>query len=891
MRKNFLLIKKERQTHEILHKNLYNRYKLFVILVTGLFFSTFSFAQKQPYQDPGLPSAERAKDLIARLTLEEKASLLFDQSPAIPRLGIKKFNWWSEALHGLANNDNVTVFPEPIGMAASFNDSLVYKIFNATSDEVRAKYHDAIRSGKENRRFLSLSVWTPNVNIFRDPRWGRGQETYGEDPYLTSRMGVAVVKGLQGPADAKYRKLLACAKHYAVHSGPEWSRHTLNLHQVKPRDLYETYLPAFKSLVMEADVRQVMCAYQRLDDEPCCGNNRLLQTILRDNWGFKHIVVSDCGAITDFYTSHKVSSDAVHASAKGALAGTDVECVWEGYAFKSLPEAVSRGLITEKEIDKHLLRVLIGRFDLGDMDDDSVVPWAGIPMSVVNNQVHRKLALDMALESMTLLQNKNNILPLKRTTKKIAVIGPNADNDPMLWGNYNGKPVRTINILNGIRAKMPANGLLYDKACDLVENKVTQSYFSQCSIDGKKGFKATYWNNREMKGEPVITEQIVNALKLTTAGQHEFASGVQLESFSALYETEFVAANTEEIVFKGGATGSMQLYVNGILVRRTNNWRTLLSKISYKVEHGKKYKIEVRFAQLNNWQANIEFDFGKEIDIDFSGLVNKLKGIDVVVFVGGLSTLLEGEEMPVSYPGFKGGDRTDIQLPEVQRNCLKALKAAGKKVIFVNCSGSAIGLVPETVTCDAILQAWYGGESGGQAVADVLFGDYNPAGKLPVTFYKDTTQLADFEDYSMKGRTYRYMSGPLFQFGFGLSYTTFSIGNAQLSKTEISNNESIELSIPVTNTGKRNGTEIVQVYVRKPGDSDGVLKTLRGFKRIDVAAGKTAMANLMLPSAAFEFFDNMQGKMSVTPGAYELLYGNSSAEKDLKVVKISIKQQ
>lgn len=865
------------------------QFVLFSVLFLFFLLSTPAIAQKLPYQDPNLGSEERAKDLISRLTLEEKASLLFDQSPAIPRLGIKKFNWWSEALHGLANNDNVTVFPEPVGMAASFDDSLVYRVFDATSDEVRAKYHEALRNGKENRRFLSLSVWTPNVNIFRDPRWGRGQETYGEDPYLTSRMGVAVVKGLQGPAGSRYRKLLACAKHYAVHSGPEWSRHTLNLYQVKPRDLYETYLPAFRSLVIDADVRQVMCAYQRLDDEPCCGNNRLLQTILRESWGFKHVVVSDCGAITDFYTSHKVSSDAVHASAKGALAGTDVECVWEGYAYKSLPEAVSRGLITEQEIDKHLLRVLIGRFDLGDMDEDALVPWANIPMSVVNNEAHRKLAFDMALESMTLLQNRNNTLPLKRNIKKIAVIGPNADNDPMLWGNYNGKPVRTINILHGLRSKMPAGSVLYDKGCDLVENKVTQSYFSQCSTDGKKGFKATYWNNRELTGEPVITEQLTDPLKLTTAGQHEFASGVQLENFSALYETEFAAAQTEEIVFKCGATGSMQLYVNGTLVNRTNNWRTLLSRIPYKVERGKKYKIEVRFAQLNNWQANIEFDFGREVDVDFSGLINKLKGIEVVIFAGGLSTLLEGEEMPVSYPGFKGGDRTDIQLPEVQRNCLKALKAAGKKLIFVNCSGSAIGMVPETETCDAILQAWYGGESGGQAIADVLFGDYNPSGKLPVTFYRDTTQLADFEDYSMKGRTYRYMADPLFQFGFGLSYTTFSIGSAQLSKSEIRNNESIGLSVPITNTGKRNGTEILQVYVRKTGDSDGPLKTLRGFTRVTIAAGKTTTAVVSLPPSAFEFFDGNYGKMTVAAGEYEILYGNSSAAKDLKLVKVAIK--
>ncbi len=867
---------------------LYTITKTKAAIGAALLFSTFSVAQQLPYKDPSLSSEERAKDLTARLTLEEKASLLFDQSPAIPRLGIKKFNWWSEALHGLANNDNVTVFPEPVGMAASFDDSLVYRIFDATSDEVRAKYHDAIRHGKENRRFLSLSVWTPNVNIFRDPRWGRGQETYGEDPYLTSRMGVAVVKGLQGPADAKYRKLLACAKHYAVHSGPEWSRHTLNLYQVNPRDLYETYLPAFKSLVTEADVRQVMCAYQRLDDEPCCGNNRLLQTILRDNWGFKYVVVSDCGAITDFYTSHKVSSDAVHASAKGALAGTDVECVWEGYAFKSLPEAVAKGLITEKEIDKHLVRVLTGRFDLGDMDDDALVPWANIPMSVVNNEAHRKLALDMARESMTLLQNNKNILPVKRSTKRIAVIGPNADNDPMLWGNYNGKPVRTINILNGIRSKLPANSVLYDKACDLVENKVTQSYFSQSSINGKKGFTATYWNNREQQGAPVITEQITNPLKLTTAGQHEFASGVQLENFSAQYETEFVAGATEEIVFKCGATGSLQLYVNDSLIRRTNNWRTLLSRVPYKVERGKKYKIAIRFAQLNNWQANIEFDFGREVDIDYSGLINKLKGIDLVIFAGGLSTLLEGEEMPVSYPGFKGGDRTDIQLPEVQRNCLKALKAAGKKVIFVNCSGSAIGMVPETASCDAILQAWYGGESGGQAIADVLFGDYNPSGKLPVTFYKDTTQLAGFEEYSMKGRTYRYMQDPLFPFGFGLSYTTFTLGNAQLSKTAFNNNESVELTIPVINTGKRNGTEIVQVYIRKTGYTDGPLKTLRGFKRMDIAAGKTTTAVISLPPAAFEFYDTNFGKMTVAKGEYEILYGNSSAEKDLKVLKVTI---
>jgi beta-glucosidase len=844
--------------------------------------------QQLPYQNPNLSSEERAKDLISRLTLEEKAALMCDVSDAIPRLGIKNFNWWSEALHGLANNDNVTVFPEPIGMAASFDDELVYRIFNATSDETRAKYHEAIRNGQGNRRFLSLSVWTPNVNIFRDPRWGRGQETYGEDPYLMSRMGVSVVKGLQGPSDAKYRKLLACAKHYAVHSGPEWSRHEVNLNDVDPRDLWETYLPAFKALVQEADVSQVMCAYQRLDDEPCCGNTRLLQRILRDAWGYKNLVVADCGAISDFFTSHQVSSDAVHAAVKGVLAGTDLECQWNDHTFKKLPEAVERGLITEDEIDSRLMRVLTGRFDLGEMDDDAIVEWSKIPMSVVNCDAHRKLALEMARESMTLLQNKNDILPLKRSIKKIAVIGPNADNEPMLWGNYNGKPVRTITVLEGITAKLSADHILYDKGCDLVEDKVTESYISKCSMDGQKGFKARYWNSLDHSDDVVAIQRIVNPIKLTTAGQHEFAPGVRLEGFSARYETEFVPSVSEEIVFKCGATGRFELLVNGKSITKYDNWRTLPSRLPYKVERGKKYKIEIRYAQLYNWQANLEFNFGKEVDIDFIDLIKKLQNIDLVVFAGGLSTMLEGEEMPVSYPGFKGGDRTDIELPSVQRNCLKALKQAGKKIVFVNCSGSAIALVPETETCDAILQAWYAGESGGQAVADVLFGDYNPSGKLPITFYKNLRQLPEFEDYSMMGRTYRYMSDPLFPFGFGLSYTNFLIGEAKSDKTKIMNNESIELIVPVTNTGKRDGTEIVQVYVRKGNDTDGLLKALKGFQRVRVAAGKTGQAVINLPYSSFEFFNRTLRKMTVTPGEYEVFYGNSSDRKDLKIVKIIV---
>ncbi|MBK8946135.1 MAG: glycoside hydrolase family 3 C-terminal domain-containing protein [Ignavibacteriae bacterium] len=861
--------------------------KIFLIILT-ITVTLNLFGQSYPYQNPNLSSEERANDLISRLTIEEKAALMCDVSDAIPRLGIKKFNWWSEALHGLANNNDVTVFPQPIGMAASFNDELVYKIFNATSDETRAKYNESQQKGLENKRFLSLSVWTPNINIFRDPRWGRGQETYGEDPYLTSRMGVSVVKGLQGPDDAKYKKLLACAKHYAVHSGPEWSRHSLNLNNVDPRDLWETYLPAFKSLVQEADVRQVMCAYQRLDDEPCCANGRLLQDILRDEWGFKHLVVSDCGAIGDFYTTHKYSSDAVHAAAKGVLAGTDVECQWINHNYKRLPEAVKRGLIKEEEIDVRLMRVLKGRFDLGEMDKDELVPWTKIPISIVNNDEHKKLAFDMALQTMTLLQNKNNILPIKKSVEKIAVIGPNADDEVMLWGNYNGKPFRTITILDGIKTKLSENKIFYDKGCDLVEDKVTNSYFAKCSFEGKKGFKATYWNNKDFTGDIVTTDQLENPIKLTTAGQHEFASGVKLEGFSAKYETVFEATESEEIVFKCGATGSFELLVDDNRIRKYENWRTLPSRIPFKVESGRKYKIEIKFAQLNDWQANIEFNFGKEVDIDYNALISKLDGIETVIFVGGISTQLEGEEMPVSYPGFKGGDRTEIELPSVQRNYLKALKQAGKKVIYVNCSGSAIALVPETESCDAILQAWYGGESGGQAVADVLFGDYNPSGKLPITFYKNLQQLADFEDYSMQGRTYRYMSDHLFPFGFGLSYTTFSIGEAKLSKSTIKENESIEITIPVSNTGNMDGTEIVQVYIKKLKDVDGPLKTLKGFQRVFLTAGKKENAVISLPYNSFEFYDRYNDKMMVTPGEYEIFYGNSSDLKDLKKTMITI---
>ena len=840
-------------------------------------------AQNFKYQNPNLTAKERAIDLCSRLTLEEKAQLMLDESPAIPRLGIKKFFWWSEALHGAANMGNVTNFPEPVGMASSFNPQLLYKVFDIASTEFRAQYNHRMYDLKgEDMKMRSLSVWTPNVNIFRDPRWGRGQETYGEDPYLTTQMGVQVVRGLQGPEESKYRKLWACAKHYAVHSGPEYTRHSANLTDVPVRDFWETYMPAFKALVQDAKVREVMCAYQRLDDDPCCGSNRLLQQILRDDWGFQYLVVSDCGAVSDFYTSHKSSSSPITASAKATLAGTDVECGY-GYAYRSIPEAVRRGLITEAEVDKHVIRLLEGRFDLGEMDDPSLVEWSKIPYSAMSTKASAQVALDMARQTIVLLQNKNNILPLQKGKEKIAVIGPNADNVPMMWGNYNGTPNHTVTILDGIKAKQKQ--LLYIPGCDLTYDKVMESHLAtECvAPDGKKGLKGTFWNNTEMQGKAFTTEYYTKPVNVTTAGMHVFAPNLPIEDFSAKYETTFTPKEAGEYVVNVESTGHFELYINGEKKFTHHIWRATPTRTVLNAEKGQKYQIEVRFQTVKTWGASMKIDIARELPIDYQETIAKLNGIDKVIFCGGIAPSLEGEEMPVNIEGFKGGDRTNIELPKVQREFLKALKAAGKQLIYVNCSGSAIALQPETESCDAIVQAWYPGQEGGTAVADVLFGDYNPSGKLSVTFYKNSEQLPDYEDYSMKGRTYRYFNDPLFAFGYGQSYTTFEIGEAKID----GKGTDYQVSIPVTNTGKRNGTEIVQLYIRDLSDKEGPLKSLRGFQRVEVKAGETATATISLDAKSFEFWDAATNTMRTKPGQYEILYGTSSRDNDLKRMTIT----
>ena len=708
--------------------------------------------EQYPYQDISLSAEQRADDLLQRLTLEEKVSLMQNASPAIPRLGIKPYEWWSEALHGIARAGRATVFPQSIGMAASFDDALLYEVFNAVSDEARAKNRNFNEKGQYDR-YKGLTVWTPNINIFRDPRWGRGQETYGEDPYLTGRMGMAVVRGLQGPEDAKYNKLHACAKHYAVHSGPEWNRHNFNAENIDPRDLWETYLPAFKDLVQKAGVKEVMCAYNRFEGDPCCGSKRLLTQILRNEWGYKGIVVSDCGAIGDFFQPHHHNThpDAAHASADAVLSGTDLEC---GDNYKSITEAAKQGLISEEKINTSVRRLLKARFELGEMNPTH--PWAEIPYSVVDCPKHKELALKIAHESLVLLQNKNNLLPLNRQMK-VAVIGPNANDSVMQWGNYNGFPSHTVTLLEGIRAKLPQAQIIYEPICGLTD-----------AIHSK--------DNNVQKS--VLNEQV---------------------------------------------------------------------------------------------------------------LMDKVKDADVIIFAGGISPQLEGEEMDVSVTGFKDGDRTDIELPAIQREVLSLLKNNGKKVVFINFSGSAMAIVPESENCNAILQAWYPGQAGGSAIADVLFGDYNPSGRLPITFYKSLEQLPDYENYSMKGRTYRYMTEePLFPFGYGLSYTRFSYGKAKLNQSKLHKGEKVILTIPVRNVGQQDGADVVQVYISRPDDKEGPQKTLRTFQRVNIVKGEKQNVNIELPYDSFEWFDSTTNTMHPIDGTYKIYYGSSSKAEDLRSINIQI---
>ena len=842
-------------------------------------------AQVLPYQNAQLSAEQRADDLLSRLTLEEKTKLMMDISPAIPRLDIPQFQWWNEALHGVGRNGFSTVFPITMQMAASWDDALLYKVFTAVSDEARAKNQEAKKSGHV-QRYQGLSFWTPNINIFRDPRWGRGQETYGEDPYLTERMGLAVVNGLQGQSftgeagSNKYKKLLACAKHFAVHSGPEWNRHVFDVQQLPERDLWETYLPAFKALVQKGNVAEVMCAYQRIDGAPCCGNARYEQHILRDEWGFQGLITSDCGAIRDFLPRwHNVSKDAASASAKAVLSGTDVEC---GSEYRNLPEAVRRGDISEKQMDTSLRRLLKARFELGDFDADEMVEWTKIPSSVIASKEHKLLALQMAREGIVLLKN-DGVLPLERSQQshKIAVMGPNANDSVMMWGNYSGYPTQTITVLQGLNKLLPTK---YIQGCGLASSEVYESLFHLLRTpNGAQGMEATYWNNTQQSGSPATVVTIANAIHLNNGGNTVFAPGVTLENFSATYDGILTAPQDETLFLRVGADDRIRVIVNGDTLVNIMRGRQRIQEATptLAVKKGESYRIHIDYVQDAD-MAELMFDVCRKMTPTREQLLAQLNGIETVVFVGGISPRVEGEEMKVDLPGFKGGDRTDIELPQVQRDMLRMLHEAGKKVVFVNCSGGAMALVPELETCDAIVQAWYGGERGGEALAEVLTGQYNPSGKLPVTFYRSVNDLPDFLDYTMTNRTYRYFRGEaLFPFGYGLSYTTFEISKPTYKKNQI--------RVNIQNTGDKEGTEVVQVYIRRIADVEGPLKTLRAYQRIQLKAGESKTINIDFPRDRFEGWDAQTNTMRIVPGKYEVMVGSSSADKDLQKVVVTVK--
>ena len=838
---------------------------------------------------------QRADNLLKQLTLEEKVRLMMDTSPAIERLQIPQFQWWNEALHGVGRNGYATVFPITMAMAASWDDALLHRVFTAVSDEARVKAFQAKQTGRI-RRYQSLSFWTPNINIFRDPRWGRGQETYGEDPFLTSKMGLAVVRGLQGYSyDGKplseYKKLLACAKHFAVHSGPEWNRHTFNVENLPERDLWETYLPAFKTLVQEGEVAEVMCAYQRIDGQPCCSQNRYEQQILRDEWGFKGLITSDCGAIRDFLPRwHNTAKDSEEASAQAVLAGTDVEC---GSEYRHLPEAVSRGDIREADLDRSLRRLLIARMEVGDFDSDDLVSWTKIPETVVASKEHKQLALDMARKSIVLLKNtecsplnaeaasargtKVPVLPLSKDDN-IIVMGPNANDSVMQWGNYAGYPTKTVTALEGIRQLL--GNVPYLQGCGLTRNETVESRFSEIKSPlGNQGMQAVYYNNTDMTGVPVVTVTLTEPIKLSNGGNTVFAPGVNLENFSARLDGTFMPSRDEVLVFTISGDDKMRLLVNGDTL--VDIWKSR-SRIQngekeLEVKAGRHYRIQIDYVQETGYGA-LNFDIQHKTTPTPQQLLAQVGQAETVVFVGGISPRLEGEEMRVSEPGFRGGDRTSIELPQAQRDVLRWLHEAGKKVVFVNCSGGAVAMVPELETCDAILQWWYDGEQGGTALADVLMGRYNPSGKLPVTFYRSTDDLPDFLDYTMKNRTYRYFTGePLFPFGHGLSYTTF-----EFSKPAVKvRGDDVTLTVTLKNTGTVEGTETAQVYFRRLADKEGPLKTLCAYRQVKLKAGESRTVTISLSKKQIESWDPQTNTMRFMPGQYQLMVGPSSADSTL----------
>ncbi len=829
---------------------------------------TVSAQPSFPFRNPSLSTEERVSDLVTRMTLQEKADQLLYTAPAIPRLGIPAYNWWNEALHGVARAGYATVFPQSITIANSWDKGLIFNVATAISDEARAKYHEFQRRGKTGI-YQGLTFWSPNINIFRDPRWGRGHETYGEDPYLTGRMGYEFVKGMQGD-DPKYLKTVATAKHYAVHSGPEPLRHSFNA-EVSESDLRETYLPAFRTLVKDAGVYSVMGAYNMFRDYPCCANP-ILYGILRNEWGFKGYIVSDCWAISDFYKFTKFAKDPAEAAAQAVKAGTDLEC---GVDYKHLVEAVNRGMLTEADIDVAIKRIFTARFKLGMFDPDESVPYAQIPYFVNCSDYNNTLSRQAAQKSIVLLKNDKNILPLGKNIKTIAVIGPNADNFESLIGNYNGIPKDPVTILKGITGKVaPDTRIIYAEGSDLAEGihnltPIPSRYLS--TEDGRQGALGEYFNNRDMKGSPVFSRVDDN---ISFYWEH-LSPRYDLpdDNFGVKWTTYLAPPVSGKYAIGSWGSSGYEVWLDGKkIISSMNEHSAFNTEITAELEEGKKYKIEVLYRNYAG-DADIKLLWAPPRPGLTEQAVKAAKESDAVILVLGLSQRLEGEEMPIKIEGFSGGDRTSLNLPAVQEQLLDAVASAGKPVIVVLTSGGALSVNKAQEKAAAVLLAGYGGQQGGNAVADVLFGDYNPAGRLPVTYYKSIDQIPAFENYDMKGKTYRFfLQEPLYPFGYGLSYTTFTYSNLSIPE-KVTAGEKVSVKVTVTNSGKVAGDEVVQLYLTdEKASTPRPVRQLEGFTRITLKAGESREVEFNLDPRQFSIINN-KDKRVIEPGYFTIAVG------------------
>lgn len=813
-------------------------------------------ANAQSYLNTSLPFEQRAADLVKHMTTEQKINQLHYEAPAIPELGIPAHNYWNECLHGVARAGIATVFPQAIGMSASWDKNLMFRIGTAISDEARAKHSYAIKNGSRGM-YRGLTFWTPNINLFRDPRWGRGMETYGEDPYLTGELAFPFIKGMQGD-DPTYLKIVATAKHFIVHSGPEPTRLSFN---VKPnyRDFIMSYAPHFKKAVQEAGVWSVMCAYNRFHDEPCCGN-KYLDNLLRNEWGFKGYVVSDCGALHTFYGKgqHEIVETGAQAAALGLEAGTDLNC---GDTYKKfLREALDKKYISENEIDRSVVRLMEARLRLGLLAPKGAVKYENIPFSVVDSKPHQQLALESARKSMVLLKN-DGILPLSKKTKRIAIIGPNANNVESLLGNYNGFPSNPITPLKGILEKLPNAKIDYAVGTHLVpelpllEAIPARVFYTDKSLK-TKGITARYYNNSKMEGKPFV-EKIDKQIDFSWGNKAPVA-GMNYLEYSVVWEGYIVPTESGEYAFGGEGYPKIKIVLDDKeLFNFSSEWepQLLSKKVTFKAGEARKIRVEMRQSDTENPIARLLWE---RQNVDFAGKAIEIaQKADVVIMCMGLSPRLEGETLPVKLKGFNGGDRTTLDLPENQQELIKKVVATGKPVILVLLNGSAVSVNWENEHVPAIVEAWYPGQAGGTAIADVLFGDYNPSGRLPLTFYKDVNELSPIENYNMEGKTYRYFRGkPLYPFGYGLSYTQFEYSGMQLKNTA-NVKDTLYMECTVKNMGKQAGEEVVQLYSsRIKSPYPDALLTLQGFERVQLNAGESKQVKFMVVPEQLKVVDD-----------------------------------